>query len=55
MLTGDHAAAADVVARAVGIKEVYADLLPEDKVRHIEKMMAEKTRGRVNWHSLVTA
>ena len=43
MLTGDHAAAADVVARAVGIQEVYADLLPEDKVRHIEKMMAENT------------
>ncbi|MGE5589517.1 MAG: heavy metal translocating P-type ATPase [Bacillota bacterium] len=33
MLTGDHAAAARSVADGVGVDEVHAALLPEDKVR----------------------
>ncbi len=33
MLTGDHAAAAASVAKEVGVDQVHAALLPEDKVR----------------------
>ncbi len=40
MLTGDHAEVARVIARAVGVDEVYADLLPEDKVRIIKELGA---------------
>ncbi len=40
MLTGDNIRAAHHIARAVGIdeKDVYAELLPEDKVRVIEDL-----------------
>jgi Cd2+/Zn2+-exporting ATPase len=40
MLTGDHAAAAHAVAAEVGVDEVRAELLPEDKVRAIEQLRA---------------
>ena len=36
MLTGDKPQAAKEVARQVGIDDVYGDLLPRDKVKHIE-------------------
>lgn len=39
MLTGDNKSAADVFARKLGIKEYYSDLLPENKVEHIEKLL----------------
>ena len=42
MLTGDIASMADSVAKEVGIDEVYAELLPEDKVTHVEKLIEEK-------------
>ncbi len=32
MLTGDHEASAQTVAQAVGIDQVFANLLPEDKL-----------------------
>jgi Cd2+/Zn2+-exporting ATPase len=38
MLTGDHAAAADAAARAVGVDEVRASLLPADKVQAIAEL-----------------
>jgi Cd2+/Zn2+-exporting ATPase len=38
MLTGDHAGAAAAMARELGVDEVRADLLPEDKVRAIEEL-----------------
>ena len=38
MLTGDNEAAARVVARATGIDEVRAQLLPEDKIAAIEAL-----------------
>jgi Cd2+/Zn2+-exporting ATPase len=38
MLTGDHEPAARLVAEAVGVDEVRADLLPEDKVRAIQAL-----------------
>ncbi|MEO8811708.1 MAG: heavy metal translocating P-type ATPase, partial [Caulobacteraceae bacterium] len=44
MLTGDHADTAAVVARTLGIDEVEAQVLPEDKHRIVETLKAE---GRV--------
>ena len=41
MLTGDNKAVARQVADEVGIDEVYAELLPEDKVSVVEKLVAE--------------
>ncbi len=40
MLTGDNAATAKAVAAEVGIDEVRAELLPEDKVTAIEELVA---------------
>ena len=39
MLTGDSEATAQVVAENLGIDEVYAELLPEDKVSKVEALM----------------
>jgi Cd2+/Zn2+-exporting ATPase len=41
MLTGDNTATAKAVAAEVGIDEVRAELLPEDKVTAIEELVAE--------------
>ncbi|WP_411086755.1 heavy metal translocating P-type ATPase [Streptomyces sp. 061-3] len=41
LLTGDNRAVADTVARTVSIDEVYAEVLPEDKVNVIERLQAE--------------
>jgi Cd2+/Zn2+-exporting ATPase len=41
MLTGDNAATASAVAAEVGIDEVRAELLPEDKVTAIEELVAQ--------------
>ncbi len=38
MLTGDNSRAANAVARAVGIDEVRAELLPEDKVTAVSEL-----------------
>jgi Cd2+/Zn2+-exporting ATPase len=40
MLTGDASRIAGVVARQAGVDEVKAELLPEDKVIHVEKFRA---------------
>ena len=41
MLTGDHLASAQRVARALGITEVQAGLLPEHKLKAIERLRTE--------------
>jgi len=37
MLTGDNPQAADAVAREVGIEEVHAEMLPEQKLEHVRQ------------------
>jgi Cu+-exporting ATPase len=44
MLTGDNRTTAEAVARRLGITEVEAEVLPEDKQRIIEKLKAEGRR-----------
>jgi len=41
MITGDHAGAAAAVAEDVGIDDVRADLLPEDKLQIVEELRAK--------------
>lgn len=46
MLTGDHYAVAEYVAHKVGLDEFYADLLPQDKVAQVERLLAAKPQGK---------
>jgi Cd2+/Zn2+-exporting ATPase len=41
MLTGDNEQTAQHIARQLGIKEVYAELLPEDKVQAIKQLQTQ--------------
>ena len=43
MLTGDARKAADQVAEALGIDQVYSQLLPADKVEKVEELLKAKT------------
>ena len=40
MLTGDNRTTAEAIAREVGIDEVHAELLPENKVKKLEEVIA---------------
>ena len=41
MLTGDSQSAADIIAKQLGITEYHAQVLPEEKHRHIEQLKTE--------------
>jgi Cu+-exporting ATPase len=42
MLTGDNRATANAVAKKVGIKEVYAEVLPEEKSNKVAELQAQE-------------
>jgi Cd2+/Zn2+-exporting ATPase len=41
MLSGDNQRTVDAIARIAGIDEAYGDLLPEQKIQHIKRLMNE--------------
>lgn len=45
MLTGDKKETAYAVAEELGIDEVYAELMPGDKVEQVERLIADLKRG----------
>jgi Cd2+/Zn2+-exporting ATPase len=47
MLTGDNQYAAQAFAKRLGIDRFYSELLPEDKVKYIEQLIAESKGGKV--------
>lgn len=42
MITGDNQKTAEAVAEKLGIKRVFADVMPEDKAKYVKKLQAEK-------------
>ncbi|HBO46405.1 MAG TPA: heavy metal translocating P-type ATPase [Planctomycetaceae bacterium] len=44
MLTGDRCEVAEAIARELNLDEIHAELLPEDKVRHVENLAASHDR-----------
>ena len=46
MLTGDKRDVAEEIAAQMGITEVRAELLPQDKVSAVEGLLAQKTAGK---------
>ena len=45
ILTGDSDRAADIIAKELGISDVHAQLLPEDKVRKVEELIENDKHG----------
>ena len=43
MLTGDHKEVANFVSEQLGIDEHYSELMPADKVEHVERLLNEKS------------
>ncbi|MES2595794.1 MAG: heavy metal translocating P-type ATPase [Verrucomicrobiota bacterium] len=41
MLSGDNQRTVDAIARQAGIDEAFGDLMPEQKIEHIRRLMAE--------------
>lgn len=46
MLTGDREAVGKDVAELLGLDEYHAELLPADKVAHVERLIREKAEGK---------
>ena len=47
MLTGDTKQTAEQIASELSITEVYGELLPGDKVSHVERLLAENRDGKL--------
>jgi len=47
MLTGDAKAVAEKVGQELGLSEVHSELLPQDKVSQVEKLLTEQTDGKL--------
>ncbi len=47
LISGDHRAAAEAVASRLGIDEVHAEVLPEDKARLVSQLRAQGRTGMV--------
>lgn len=47
MLTGDRKEISEQIAQTLQIREVHAELLPADKVTHVERICSEKGKGTV--------
>lgn len=47
MLTGDRMITANQIGKELGLDEVHAQLLPDDKVNEIEKILANTSNGKV--------
>ena len=45
MLTGDQKSVGELVAKKLGINQVYTELLPADKVRKLEEIMLGRSRN----------
>ncbi len=45
MLTGDSGQVAQEIAERLGLDEAHGNLLPEDKLSHMEQLMGKKKRG----------
>ena len=46
MLTGDRKEVGEHVAHTLHLSEYHAELLPADKVSHVERLLSEKAEGR---------
>ena len=46
MLTGDKKAAGEAIANKLGLSEVHTELLPADKVTHLEALLEQQSTGR---------
>lgn len=46
MLTGDKKAAGEAIANKLGLSEVHTELLPADKVTHLEQLLEQQPAGR---------
>lgn len=48
MLSGDKKESAEAVAAEIGLDEVHAELLPQDKVARVEKLLQENSTDRAS-------
>ena len=45
MLTGDRKATGESVAKKIGVDEVHCELMPADKVSHVERLLGERRKN----------